>query len=155
YFATMRIPFVEGRDFTADDRAGGELVAIVGETTARRFWSGESAVGKPIQMEIGGPGSPLRTLRGVGIPRDVQRGLNDSVARLSVYLPWQPRYTPRISLVARTKRGTPLAGDIRGIVRSLDPNLPIIALEPITESMSVALLPQRIAASSSATLGTV
>jgi predicted permease len=43
YFATMRIPLVAGRDFTAADSTGAPSVAVVTEAVARRFWPGQSA----------------------------------------------------------------------------------------------------------------
>jgi len=59
YFQTMGIPIVRGRNFTAREARsssgfeGGPL--ILSETTARRFWPGEDAVGK--RFDLG----PVRT----------------------------------------------------------------------------------------------
>jgi hypothetical protein len=50
YFATMRIPLLQGRDFTPADRADSQLVAIVSEEAARRFWPGQDAVGKTMLL---------------------------------------------------------------------------------------------------------
>ena len=50
YFATLRIPIIAGRDFNTGDRAGAQPVAIVGDTAARRFWPGESAIGKHLSQ---------------------------------------------------------------------------------------------------------
>jgi hypothetical protein len=88
YFETMRIPLIEGRDFNAGDRDGGPLVAILGEAAARRFWPGESAIGKQLvmeqnigMMELRRPGAPegvdtpkagpgkVLTVVGVAMPR--------------------------------------------------------------------------------------
>src|SRR5262249_55794824 len=46
YFGTMGVAIVDGRGFTADDRPNTQRVAVVNETLARRFWPGESAIGK-------------------------------------------------------------------------------------------------------------
>ena len=46
YFATLRIPLLEGRDLAAGDTAGSSPVVIVSETLARRFWPG-AAGGRP------------------------------------------------------------------------------------------------------------
>src|SRR6185369_17559570 len=43
YFATLRMPFVAGRDFTGADVKTSEAVAIVGEGVVRRFWPGTAA----------------------------------------------------------------------------------------------------------------
>ena len=46
YFATMEMPMVSGRPFTAADRTGAPDVAIVSESFARRAWPDGSALGK-------------------------------------------------------------------------------------------------------------
>jgi putative ABC transport system permease protein len=49
YFDTMGIPLLRGRDVVDADRVGSQLVALVDETLARRFWPGEEPVGKRIR----------------------------------------------------------------------------------------------------------
>ncbi len=51
YFETMRIPLLEGRDFTRPTRRRTPSVAIVNRTFAEHFFKGGSAVGKRL-----GPG---------------------------------------------------------------------------------------------------
>jgi len=46
YLATLRIPLLRGRDFTAVDRPGGNLVAIVNQYLASRIWPGQDPIGK-------------------------------------------------------------------------------------------------------------
>ena len=46
YFATLGVPVAEGRGFTDADRATAPLVLVVNQSLARRFWPGESAIGK-------------------------------------------------------------------------------------------------------------
>ena len=53
YFRAMRIPLREGRAIEASDAATTPRVAVVGESLARRFWPGESAVGKRLAYELG------------------------------------------------------------------------------------------------------
>lgn len=49
YFRVMGIPMLSGRAFTDSDVAGAP-VAVVTEETARRYWPGQSAVGKHIRL---------------------------------------------------------------------------------------------------------
>jgi putative ABC transport system permease protein len=49
YFRVMGIPLLSGRAFTDSDVAGAS-VAVVTEETARRYWPGQSAIGKHIRM---------------------------------------------------------------------------------------------------------
>jgi hypothetical protein len=52
YFATLSVPLVEGRAFSNDDRPDTTKVAIVNETFARRYWPGQSAVGKTFRSRV-------------------------------------------------------------------------------------------------------
>jgi predicted permease len=57
YFETFGIPILEGRGLTRQDGRQDELVAVVSETMASRFWPSESVIGKRFgyQMEDGVP----------------------------------------------------------------------------------------------------
>ena len=58
YFETIGVPIVEGRAFTNADRPDTPRVAIVNETLARRYWPGQSAVGKTFRSRVSdGPSS--------------------------------------------------------------------------------------------------
>jgi predicted permease len=46
YLATLRIPLLRGRDFTAADRAGARPVGIVNQLLASRTWPDQDPVGK-------------------------------------------------------------------------------------------------------------
>ena len=46
YLATLRIPLLRGRDFTAADRPGGNPVAIVNQYLASRVWPGQDPMGR-------------------------------------------------------------------------------------------------------------
>jgi len=66
YFETMGMHLLAGRDIAESDRAGGDAVAVIGATTARKWWPGKSPVGETIY--IGGE----KTWRVVGVVPDVQ-----------------------------------------------------------------------------------
>jgi putative ABC transport system permease protein len=50
YFRVMGIPILAGRDLTDADASGNPPVALVTESTARRYWSNQNAVGKHIRL---------------------------------------------------------------------------------------------------------
>lgn len=49
YFGALRIPVLAGRVFDDRDRAGTPDVAVVNEAMARRYWRGDTPVGKRIR----------------------------------------------------------------------------------------------------------
>jgi len=51
YWNAMRFRFVEGGPFAADDEATGRRVAVIGETTRRRFLGDADAVGRNIELD--------------------------------------------------------------------------------------------------------
>ena len=67
YFQTMGIPLLAGRDIASSDHAGGDLVALIGETAAKKWWPGRSPIGELIRM--GGQ----HKWRIVGVVADVQQ----------------------------------------------------------------------------------
>jgi predicted permease len=50
YFETMKIPLLNGRDFTPDDSQDTPRVAIVNQTMANHFWPGQYPVGKRVSI---------------------------------------------------------------------------------------------------------
>ena len=163
YFATLRIPLVAGRDFSATDLAGAQPVTIVGEGVARRFWPGQSAVGKYLAKQVYGPdGRPngMRTLLVVGVARDVKTSsLVDGQAESYVYVPLQQqdtsRMTANMTIAARTTRGQRIADEIRAVVASMNPTLPIVTSQTLEEAAALGLTPQRVVASIAGSLGSI
>lgn len=47
----MGIPIITGRKFTHADDQTAELVALVNETMAAKFWNGKDAVGERVQVK--------------------------------------------------------------------------------------------------------
>ncbi len=52
FFATMKIPMLQGRDFTDRDTANAPWVTIINETMARRFFPGENPTGRQIRVDL-------------------------------------------------------------------------------------------------------
>ena len=65
YPTTLGMQLTEGRDLTAQDRAGAEPVVVVNEAFAKRFWPNESALGKRISTW-----DTVNTHRIVGVVRN-------------------------------------------------------------------------------------
>jgi predicted permease len=91
YFATLRTPVVEGREFNDRDTATAPYVVVINQTMAKRYWPNESPIGKQIRLDYV-PDEPLREI--VGVASDIR--MNRQQRRISpvVYVPYQQQ-TPR------------------------------------------------------------
>jgi putative ABC transport system permease protein len=126
YFHAMDITLPEGRDFEDRDlQPNAEPVAIISGGMARRFWPGESPVGKRL---VGGNSPPEdgRWITVVGVVNDMRREGLDAAPILSVFV---PRLLQTMDLTIRT--ATPadaLIPAVRQELRSIDPSLPLSSI---------------------------
>jgi predicted permease len=131
YFATIDLPVVRGRDFTASDDKSAAPVAIVGEELARTLWPGQDPIGK--RVSAGGDEGPWITV--VGVAREVLLGGPTEARRSVLYLPQlQHPEMKMLTLLARTQ-GDPgaLAQGLRRTLRAMDPDLPLFNLRTLAE----------------------
>jgi hypothetical protein len=159
YFATLRTPIAAGRDLTIADRDETQPVAIVSEAAAQQLWPAQDAVGKYLSQPTWGPQgptSPIRTLLVVGVAHDIQSSsVIDGLARACVYVPLQQQYVSNMTIAARTTRGQRIADELRALLASMNPNLPILTAQTLDDSVAFGLAPQRVAASVAGSLGVV
>jgi predicted permease len=157
YFAAMKMPLASGRDFTSGDRENTPFVVIINETAAKYWFAGRDPIGQTLLQQASGPGTSggTRPLTVVGVARDAKyRDLGER-PRPFVFVPMEQQYLSRTTIVARSTNGQRLAGELRQLVASMNANLPIVAARSFEEYAQLGLIPQRIAASVSASLGLV
>lgn len=140
YFETMRIPLREGRALDARDRDGAQLVCMIDETAARRYWPGESAIGK--RLDFG-----ARPMTIVGVAGSVRHGSLSDEAEPHVYMPLLQRHERELYGIVRVT-GDPLrvAGDVRAIVASLDRAQPVFGVMTMNEYLDRAVAQPRLRA---------
>ena len=125
YFATMGIPVKSGREFTASDTADAPAVAIINDSMAKRFWPGESPIGR--RFMYGGPPAPdAPWMTIVGVVGDTRRVGYDAPIRPETYMPMAQSPNPGMVMVVRSANDpVALASSIRGVVASIDPSQPV------------------------------
>ncbi len=141
YFDTLQIPLLDGRDFRDTDNHESLNVAIINENMARRFWPGQSPVGRKFRMWRG-----EMTVIGV-VKAGKYRFLNEP-PREFLYLPYgQGVWDLNLGVALRTE-GDPAAmmGTLRQTIHRLDPGVEIWANLSMADYIQAAFLPQRIAA---------
>jgi predicted permease len=158
YFATLRTPLLEGRDFSDADAGSAQQVAIVSETAAKTFWPGQPAIGQFLRVSPNvvrrGQPNESRTLVVVGVASDI-RTRAGAAPTPQLYVPLQQQYVSRLTVIARSTNGERLAQAIRGAMTSLDPGVPILSSQTLDESAALTRLPQRVAVIVSGSLGFV
>ena len=136
YLPTMGIPVVDGRAFERTDVTGAPVV-LVNETLARTFFPNRNPIGQRVDAFFSN--TPL-WFTIVGVVRDVKQGgmANKTGTELYFLAEQGPRITqfaPRnMNVVVRSALpAEALAADIRKIVQSMDPALPIVKLRTMEQ----------------------
>jgi len=135
YFTTLRMHMLEGRAFTDADTSTSQPVAIVNQTMAARLWPHHDAVGERFTYKSAS--GPYVTV--VGVVHDPKTtGLLD-VPGMFFYVPQTQNYKSTHVLQVRTS-GPPesLTAAFEGLVRDLDPNMPVYDLMTMEQSVGGA-----------------
>ncbi|HYJ80137.1 MAG TPA: ABC transporter permease [Longimicrobiaceae bacterium] len=123
YFATFRVG-VDGRDFSAQDRAGSVPVAIVNASFARTHFGAQGAVGR--RFRPGGAESTAPWLTIVGTVPDLYMDGPDNEEPEAFYTPFSQTPQRFMSVIARPRgEWGALTTPVRELVASIDPDLPI------------------------------
>ena len=155
YFATLGMPLTQGRDFSEADRAGVGDVAILNEAFAAALFPGENPVGRTLVNEGRTP-SDNRILTVIGVARNAKYRFLGESQRNFIYVPLSQRYFGRANVLVKMASGVAMPdAAVRRIVGAVDPALPILRQEALTDQMAVALLPQRLVLFVSGGLGLV
>jgi putative ABC transport system permease protein len=126
YFSTIGIPMLEGRDFSSEDRVDGAPVVAVNHTLAKRYWPGQSAIGKRVAFTTTPKPEDWATV--VAVVGDTRHSSLAEAVDLQLYVPYtqEPNWYPPGQLVLRTS-GEPsaVAPAVRERVRAIDPSIPV------------------------------
>ena len=106
YFGTMKIPVLEGRVFTDDDRSAGEALTVVNAALAASVFPGESAVGRRVQM--GPTPRPNAWMRIIGVVGNVKHGSLEEHAKPEIYIS-HLQGPPGVPFMAVRTTGNPAA----------------------------------------------
>ena len=140
FFKTIGVAIVAGRGFTEDDRPETMRVAIVNETLARRFWPGESPIGRVFRTR-GGEGPAFQI---VGVSADHKVLTLSERPTPFLLIPRKQRPNSYAAIVARTRgdAGT-LLRDMRRELLALDPNVVFVENQTMEAEVDATLLPMR------------
>jgi putative ABC transport system permease protein len=146
YLDAMGLRLVAGRDFTAEDRAGAPLVAIVSQSFARRIWPGDDPLGRRFRLG----GRDTTWVRVVGVVRDIRaRGFTDTPEPTMYFphaqVPQSGYFVPRsMSLVVRTSVAPlAVANPVRAAVRAMGAGVPVSKVQTLEAVVAVSTANRR------------
>ncbi|MBI1314634.1 FtsX-like permease family protein [bacterium] len=143
FFETMEVPLLEGRLFEPADsigRIGYSRVTVCNETFAKRFFPGESALGKRFSVT----GSDENMMEIVGVAGDVRFSGLTRQPNAEFYYPEALFPQTEFTLLIRTA-GEPqsLLGTVEKLVREAEPDVVITAPQSMDEVVSESLSRER------------
>jgi putative ABC transport system permease protein len=152
YFATLRIPILEGRDFTTADTAAAPLVAIVNKAMVQRWWPNENPIGQRIRLDFVPDEQPREI---VGVVGDTRLSQTQRTAGPMIYLPhvqqtktWEGPFWDSRAMMVFTLRtpGNPLSlsNAVRAAVAEVDPSKPAGNIRTVEQSLSDQVSTRRV-----------
>jgi predicted permease len=126
FFSALRVPIIQGRDFTGGDRDGAPEVAIIDEILAAKLWPGKAAIGKRIRLvETSDSAAPWREV--VGVVRQIKHfGPESKVKWMQVYVPEYQDPSPVMSFVIDTSLpAASVKSEAERVVREVDRTVPV------------------------------
>ncbi len=151
FFDTLRIPLIDGRDFTElDDRAGAPVV-MVNQSFARRYFAGANPVGRRIRAN--GVWSTVS-----GEVKDSKYHNRTEPPTPHVYFPYRQHHGGEFWIAFFIRTVGPARGSIAAIRReaaAIDPSAGSTEVVEFEETVASSLLALKVAATLLSVLGAV
>ncbi|MBZ5622559.1 MAG: ABC transporter permease [Acidobacteriia bacterium] len=143
YLSTLGIPLLAGRGVEDADAPGAPPVAMVNRAFARRFYGGQSPIGRHLQ--VGMSDSPRPWITVVGMVGDVRHMGPEREPEPELYLPFAQHPTRVIGLAIRSHVAPELlAAAVRQQIHAIDPDLPIFDVSTMDARLAKATGSQRL-----------
>jgi predicted permease len=144
YFKAIQASLLRGRSFTEDDEDGKPLVAIIDESTARKYWPTSEPLGRRVRFRRDAT-KPWTTI--VGVVRDIKSDGLDIDGVPHIYVSTYQDSNKRLSVVLRTSLpAAVLEPQIRHEIQSIDPTLPVFGVLSMNDVLDRSLASRRFAA---------
>jgi predicted permease len=142
YFQTLGMGLIEGRAFDWNDRGAAPILAVVNKTAARQYFGGTKAIG-----QYYGSGGDNRRYQIIGVISDARvNNVHEPAKPMAYYsLIQDPTFASSLEVLTRSDPAA-IASSIRAGIRSVDPNLPVTDVLPLTRIVDDNLLRERLLA---------
>jgi len=145
FFQALGIPLRAGREFTArDDRAAPKTV-VVNDAFVKKYLAGQNPIGH--RLMFGASNHPVFNLEIVGVTPDLRNEVRIP-AKQTIYMPYEQWDKPE-RLVFYVRAGGDegrLSADIRRVVREVDPNIPVMTIQPLEMKIRDSLYTEQLIA---------
>lgn len=133
FFSTFGVRLTRGRGIATTDRTDAERVAVVSQSFVRRQFPNDDPIGKRIRIGSE-PSAPWLTIVGV-MPTLFAASFDDPWPAEVVTSFWQQRRFDTGALAVAGSGDASSANALRQTVASIDPDIPVYALESMTSVM--------------------
>ena len=152
YLEAMKIGLVRGRLFNAGDTKDSMLAIIVDERMVAHFWPTQDPIGRRMYMpqsakNVLETGPDTKWLTVVGVVKEVQLDgvALDQPAMGAYYFPYTQQPTSNVGLAVRTTQSSAaMVPELRKVLASLDPMLPLYSTKNMSEYVDDALMSRRM-----------
>jgi putative ABC transport system permease protein len=142
YLEAVGARVTRGRDLNDGDLPESTLVVLVNEALVRRYFKGDDPMGQRLNFDRPGGTDRWRTI--VGVVHDFREESVDAEPMPTIYEPLAVNTDLMFTTVVRSSIDAgALAPALRGILRQLDPDLPLPGVRPLDDRIGEALAPQR------------
>jgi predicted permease len=139
FFATMRIPLLQGRDFTDEDRKSTEQVALVDTVLAHQYWPGQNPIGQHISLDDPSKGKWI-TIVGL-VAHSRENSLEADTNEGTYFLPMAQVPNDTAGILVRSPRAAEgLSGDLAAAVRAGDSSVPIYDVKTMEQRVNESLV---------------
>jgi putative ABC transport system permease protein len=124
YFRTVGIPLLAGRDFAFTDQPNTPPVVIVSQSFAAKYWPGQKAVGRQIQLPAGKNVVVAATV--VGMVGDAMQDALDDTDLAEFYSPYaqDPSIFATLTVLAKGDAGA-MTRSVQRAIWSVDKDQPM------------------------------
>jgi putative ABC transport system permease protein len=143
YFTVLGVPLLDGRMLGEADVIGRPLVLVVNESFARKFFPGQSAVGRDVVLSWRAR-VPRRI---VGVVGNLRQTALERAAEPQMYVPFYQAPSGYGTLLVRSEgaEAAALAPAVRSAIRAVDPQQPVFNIRPLEADIAGYLAPRRVA----------
>jgi putative ABC transport system permease protein len=140
YFRTTRIRLLKGRAFTEADGAATQPVVIMNDVLARMLFNDRDPIGQHVSFVT----TPTAWMTVVGVVSAVRGNSLEEEPGPELFLPYLQQPSFSMTFVLRTEFDPQtLVGAVRGVIRQMDKNQPLMDVTTMDGVISTSIAPRR------------